>query len=96
MVCTLSGVLITVPNRPIASTVPVTPPAVTESPTLNGRRKTRKAPAAKFASRPPHAMPIATPPAAISAAKVVVSTPKKPRMATTSAAFRRMLSAVWI
>src|SRR4029453_4484042 len=55
MVRTLSGVLIVVPKRPISSTVPVTPPAVMESPTLNGLRNTRNAPAAKFASSPPHA-----------------------------------------
>ena len=61
---------------------------MTKSPTLNGRRNTRNAPAAKLASRPPHATPMATPPAAISAAKVVVSTPKNPRIATTSAMLR--------
>ena len=36
MVCTLSGVLIVVPNKPMASTVPVTPPAVTD---LEGSEK---------------------------------------------------------
>ena len=87
MVLTLSGVLITVAKRPIDSTVPLTPPAVTASPTLNGRRKIRKAPAAKLASRPPQATPMATPPAARSAANVVVSTPKNPRRATISATF---------
>ena len=68
--------------------VPHTPAAHTASPTLNGRRNTRDAPAAKFASRPPQATPIATPPAAINAANVVVSTPKNPRIATESATFR--------
>jgi len=95
IVSTLSGVLMVVPNRPIALTVPVTPPAVTKSPTLNGRRKTRKAPAAKLASSPPHATPMATPPAAISAAKVVVSTPKNPRIATISATLRTTSRPVW-
>ena len=42
-------------------TVPVTPPAQMKSPTLNGRRTTKKTPAAKLASSPPHAMPIAMP-----------------------------------
>ena len=79
IVITLSGVLRVVPNRPMASTVPLTPPALTKSPTLNGRRKTRNAPAAKLARSPPQAMPMATPPAARSAANVVVSTPKKPK-----------------
>ena len=76
IVRTLSGVLIVVPNRLTASTVPVTPPAVTKSPTLKGFRNTRNAPAAKFANSPLHATPIATPPAAINAAKLVVSTLK--------------------
>jgi hypothetical protein len=61
----------------------VTPAAEMKSPTLNGRRRTRKTPAAKFASMPLQATPMATPPAAKRAAKLVVSTPKKPRMATT-------------
>ena len=88
IVTTLSGVLTVVPNSPTASTVPVTPPTVTKSPTLNGRRNTRNAPAAKFASSPPQATPMATPPAARSAANVVVSTPKSPRIATIKMAFR--------
>ncbi|MNN57759.1 hypothetical protein D3C81_1727630 [compost metagenome] len=71
-VSTLSGVSRVVANRPISLTVPVTPPMVTKSPTLNGRSTTRKAPAAKFDISPDHAMPMATPAAAISAAKVVV------------------------
>ncbi len=75
-VTTLSGVLSAVANRPISLIVPVTPPAVTKSPTLNGRSTIRNAPAAKFDSSPDHAMPIATPAAAISAAKVVVWMPK--------------------
>ena len=54
----LSGVLIVETKRPISSTVPVTLPAVTKSPALNGRRIMRKMPAAKFASRPLHAAPI--------------------------------------
>ncbi|MCY1183478.1 hypothetical protein D9M73_241050 [compost metagenome] len=73
---TLSGVLIAVTNRPISFTVPVTPPAVMKSPTLNGRRTMMKAPAARFASRPDQAMPMATPAAAMSAARLVVCTPK--------------------
>ena len=76
IVCTLSGVLITVVNKPSSVTVPVTPATVTKSPTFIGRSTTRKAPAAKCASRPDHAMPIATPAAAIRAAKVVVWIPK--------------------
>src|SRR5215471_10615613 len=55
VVRTLSGVLRVVPNSPTDSTVPVMPPAVTKSPTLKGRRKTRNAPAAKFAKSPLHA-----------------------------------------
>ena len=55
MFLTLSGELMTVANRPMASTVPVMPPGRDRSPTLNGRRKIRNAPAAKLASRPPQA-----------------------------------------
>ena len=76
IVCTLSGVLMVVVNRPSSVMVPVTPATVTKSPTFNGRNTTRKAPAAKCASRPDHAIPMATPAAAISAAKVVVWMPK--------------------
>lgn len=49
-VAEVSRVLIEVTNKPTSSTVPVTPPATTTSPTLNGCRMTRKIPAAKFAS----------------------------------------------
>src|SRR5690606_27390505 len=71
-VITLSGVTIVVPNRPISLTVPIVPPALMKSPTLNGRRISRKAPAAKCASSPPQATPIATPaPASIAAIEVV-------------------------
>ncbi len=75
-VSTLSGVSSVVANKPISRTVPVTPAAVTKSPTLKGRSTIRKAPAAKLAIRPDHAMPMATPAAAISAAKLVVWMPK--------------------
>jgi len=85
---TLSGVLTVVAKRPISSTVPVTPPAVTKSPALKGRRIIRNTPAAKFASRPLQAVPTARPAPASSAAKLVVSTPKKPSSATTSTTFR--------
>ena len=88
MVSTLSGVLIAVVNRPISLTVPVTPPAQMKSPTLNGRRTMMKPPAARFASNPDQAMPMARPTAAISAARLVVWMPKKPRMPTTSSTFR--------
>lgn len=67
--------------------VPVMPPACTKSPTLKGRRMTRNTPAAKLERRPAQAAPIAMPAAAMRAAKVVVSTPKYPRMATTRAMF---------
>jgi hypothetical protein len=76
MVCTLSGVFMVVPNNPIDSIVPVIPPAETKSPTLNGRKTTRKTPAAKLANRPLHAAPTAIPTPASNAANVVVSTPK--------------------
>jgi hypothetical protein len=65
------------------------------SPTLNGRSTTRNTPAAKFASSPDHAMPIAIPAAASSAANVVVSTPNTPSTKITSTSLRtrpRMLS----
>ena len=75
-VCTLSGVSIAVVKSPIARTVPVTSPASTKSPTLNGRSTRMNAPAAKFERSPPHAAPIAMPSAAMSAANDVVSTPK--------------------
>ncbi|MOA31782.1 hypothetical protein D3C78_1529580 [compost metagenome] len=76
MVSTLSGVLMAVVNRPISFTVPVTPPAVTKSPTFIGRSMIRNTPAAKLDSNPDQAMPMATPAAANSAAKVVVWMPK--------------------
>jgi starch phosphorylase len=76
IVTTLSGVTMVVPKRPTSRTVPETPPALTKSPALKGRSTTRKTPAAKWARSPLQAMPIATPAAATSAAKVVVSTPK--------------------
>ena len=71
-------------NRPICSTVPVTPPAVMKSPTLNGRSTTTNTPAAKLESSPAHAAPTAMPMPATNAANDVVCTPKYPRMATTS------------
>jgi hypothetical protein len=70
-----------VANRPISLTSPLTPAAVITSPTLNGRRTTRNTPAAKLASRPDQAMPIATPAAASRAANEVDSTPNTPRIA---------------
>jgi hypothetical protein len=51
-------------------------------------RMTMKTAAAKLASEPLQAKPIAPPPAAIKAARLVVSSPKKFRMAMT----RTMLS----
>lgn len=81
---TLSIVSMVVTNRPISTTVPSVSPAWMKSPTLKGRSTIRKAPAAKFESRPDQAMPMATPAAASTAAKVVVSTPDTPRMATMS------------
>jgi len=53
IVNTLSGVSRPVANRPISLTVPVTPPAVMKSPTLNGFSTMRKAPAARLDSSPP-------------------------------------------
>jgi hypothetical protein len=47
-----------------------------KSPTLNGRRMSMNAPAAKLPSSPLHAAPIATPAPAISAANDVVWIPK--------------------
>ena len=44
----------------------------------------RKTPAAKLESNPDQAMPMATPAAARTPAKLVVSTPKTPRMARMS------------
>jgi len=64
MVRTLSGWSMVVANMPISLTVPVMPAAEMKSPTLNGRRMMRKAPAAKFASRPLQAAPMAMPAAA--------------------------------
>ena len=96
MVFTLSGVWRVVANRPISSTVPVTPAAVMKSPTLNGCRTTKNTPPAKFDSSPDHAMPMATPAAAINAAKLVVSTPKNPSIAMTSTIFSSAASAEWM
>jgi hypothetical protein len=76
IVSTLSGVTIVVPKSPSSRTVPVVPPAVMKSPTLNGRRMSMNAPAAKLPSSPLHAAPIATPAPAISAANDVVWIPK--------------------
>jgi hypothetical protein len=50
MVNTLSGVMMVVPNRPSSRIVPTTPPMLTKSPTLKGRRISMKAPAAKLPS----------------------------------------------
>ncbi|MNN82632.1 hypothetical protein D3C81_1995850 [compost metagenome] len=72
----MSGVVIAVANRPISITVPVTPPAQMKSPTLKGRRTIIKAPAARLASNPDQAMPMARPTAASRAAKVVVGIPR--------------------
>jgi hypothetical protein len=47
----------------------------------------RKIPAARCARSPLHAAPIAMPTPAMRAANVVVSMPKKPRIATISAMF---------
>ena len=71
-VAMLSGVLMVEENRPISVTVPVMPPAVMKSPTLNGRNMMINTPAAKFDNRPAQAAPIATPAVAMSAAKLVV------------------------
>jgi hypothetical protein len=71
-VSTLSGVTMVVPKSPSSCTVPVMPPISTKSPTLNGRRMSMKAPAAKLPSMPLHAAPMATPaPASIAAIDVV-------------------------
>jgi hypothetical protein len=75
-VMTLSGVSSAVANIPSSLTVPVIPATVTKSPTLKGLSTIRKAPAAKFDSRPPQAAPMAMPMPATRAAKLVVSTPK--------------------
>jgi hypothetical protein len=83
----LSGVSIAVTNSPSSWTVPVTPAAVTKSPTFIGRSTIRNAPAAKLASIPDQARPIASPAAAISPAKVVVSTPSTDRIAITRTMF---------
>src|SRR4029450_4366456 len=61
MVRTLSSVSRLVANIPISCTVPATPPALTKSPVLNGLKITRKTPAAKLPSMPPHATPMPTP-----------------------------------
>ena len=76
MVITLSGVTMTVPNKPSSRTVPTTPPILTKSPTLNGRRISMNAPAAKLPSKPLQAAPIATPAPASIAANEVVWMPK--------------------
>jgi hypothetical protein len=84
VVRTLSGWSMVVANRPISFTVPVMPAPLMKSPTLKGRRMIRKAPAAKLESRPLQATPMATPAAAMSAAKLVVSMPNTDRMTMTS------------
>jgi hypothetical protein len=84
VVRTLSGWSMVVANRPISRTVPVMPPPLMKSPTLKGRRMIRKAPAAKLASRPLQAAPMAMPAAASRAAKLVVSMPNTDRMTITS------------
>ena len=48
---------------------------------------TRKNPAAKLDSKPAHATPIATPAAAMKAAKLEVSSPKKPSKPASKAIF---------
>ncbi|RMR94850.1 hypothetical protein ALP75_205478 [Pseudomonas syringae pv. actinidiae] len=73
---TLSGVLMDVTNSPISTTVPVTSAAVITSPTLNGRNTMIKPPAARLASNPDQAMPMASATAASNAAKLVVSMPQ--------------------
>jgi hypothetical protein len=75
MVFTLSGVMMTVPNRPSSCTVPTMPPTLTKSPTLKGRSTSMKAPAAKLPSSPLQAAPIARPAPASNAAKEVVWMP---------------------
>ena len=65
-----------VPKSPISRTVPVTPPMVTKSPILNGPQDDHERTRRKVAEQPHHAMPIATPAAANSAANDVVWTPK--------------------
>jgi len=59
------GISLVVTKRPTSSTVPVPPPAEMKSPTLNGRRITRKIPAARSpAVRPrPSRSPGPRPPA---------------------------------
>jgi hypothetical protein len=89
----LSGVLMTVARRPISAIVPVTPPAVTKWPTRKGLSPTMNTPAARFERMLPHAVPIAIPIPASSAANVVVSTPKKPRIATMRTTSSRIESA---
>ena len=72
----LSGVMMVVPKRPSSRIVPTTPPMLTKSPTLKGRRISMKAPAAKLPSNPLQAAPIATPAPASIAANEVVWMPK--------------------
>ena len=72
----LAGVMFVVATRPSSWMVPVMPPMLTKSPTLNGRSTSMKAPAAKLPSMPLQATPMATPAPAISAAKLVVWMPK--------------------
>jgi len=91
---TLSSVVKFVTNSPISSTVPRMPRAEMKSPTLKGRRMRRKTPAARLARRPLHAAPMAMPTPARRAAKLVVSMPKKPRMAMMRAMLRMTATAV--
>jgi hypothetical protein len=65
---------------------------VTTSPDLKGRSTIMKTPAARFASRPDQAIPIAMPAAARIPAKVKVWTPKTPRTVMMRSMLSRTLA----
>ncbi len=85
MMILLSGVLSVVVKTWISSTTPATPAPSIKSPTLNGRKMIIRKPAAKFASEPCKARPIARPAAPKMAMNEVVWIPSWPSATTTKA-----------
>lgn len=92
MIRLLSPLRSTVWKIRIESTVPATPCASIQSPTLNGRNSRISTPPAKLARLPCRARPMARPAAPMAATKLVVWMPIMEATLTTSRIFRTMLT----
>ena len=84
MIWRLSPLRRVVEKMPIVSITPLLPPASTKSPWRKGLKINSMTPAAKFASEPCKAKPIAKPAAPTTATREAVCTPNRPSAAITT------------